>query len=630
MAQMIPDAMPPGKSMGERLVFARLQLLPNQCLVYYEPVVGDRYPDFVVIIPDCGLLVIEVKGWLPYQILGGDSHSIRTRLWPGEAEKVATNPIRQARDYMHKLMDACRRHPAGTFLLQPEGSHKGRFLFPFGFCAVLSQITDEELRAHATGDLRAILPADHVVAADEFDAWGSFSGAQLKERLASFFKPTWQFPPLTKDQIAAVRTIIHPEVLVPPTPTQLAEVAGVASQLLLATEGARATTLGLKALDTEQEGSARALGAGHRLLFGVAGSGKTIVLVARAKLLSQALPSGQILVLCFNVAFRSYLKALLEPCSNVRVFTFHGWGAHSGVPWGNETPEGYGQRLLAVLESGAGDAARYDAVLIDEAQDFDPSWFKCATLAMKEPRSGDLLIVGDRNQTSYQRRKVSWSSLGISARGRVKPLKENYRNTRPILVAAAPFADDEEDDDGIAAAGCDPAGARREGPMPVLLECRTREEELETIVSLVRDLLAGELVGEQIQPLRPSEIGLLYRKADRSVTLENLTARLRDLAPVVWLNQRATGVDPRQKVLEPGIKLQTIHSAKGLQYRAVILLFSDQLGASDGDLEQDRRLLYVALTRPEEVLAVTCATTNVGLTSPLLEGILGSKAFRRA
>jgi hypothetical protein len=33
--------------------------------------------------------------------------------------------------------------------------------------------------------------------------------------------------------------------------------------------------------------------------------------------------------------------------------------------------------------------------LIDEAQDFAPSWFQCAKAALKEPGDGDLIIVGD-------------------------------------------------------------------------------------------------------------------------------------------------------------------------------------------------------------------------------------------
>jgi hypothetical protein len=63
MAETIPDRLPATASAGEGRVFAALQRLPDNCIVYYEPVVGARYPDFLVLIPDLGLLVIEVKGW---------------------------------------------------------------------------------------------------------------------------------------------------------------------------------------------------------------------------------------------------------------------------------------------------------------------------------------------------------------------------------------------------------------------------------------------------------------------------------------------------------------------------------------------------------------------------------------
>ena len=383
----------------------------------------------------------------------------------------------------------------------------------------------------------------------------------------------------------------------------------------------------LKSLDSTQERMARSLGGGHRLLFGVAGSGKTVVLVARAKFLSEALPTGKILVLCFNVTFKSYLKALLQSCENVDVYTFHGWGTRNGVQWvEGEASEQYGARLLAALEAGESDAGQYDAVLIDEAQDFDPTWFKCARAAMKEPHGGDLLIVGDRNQTSYERGRIYWAKLGISAQGRSKILRQNYRNTRAILAAAAPYAEDAEEEDGIAATGCDPAaGIRETAVRPLLLERATREDEIHCVEALVRGLLGGELGGQKVPQLKPSEVGLLYRSYDAS--LHDLVRRLGRIAPIVWLSQRreAGDTDPRQRVLEPGIKVQTIHSAKGLQYKAVVLLFAEQLG----DLETDRRLLYVALTRPEEILAVTCATGALLVVSSLVETLLNHRRSSR-
>jgi superfamily I DNA/RNA helicase len=62
----------------------------------------------------------------------------------------------------------------------------------------------------------------------------------------------------------------------------------------------------------------------------------------------------------------------------------------------------------------------------------------------------------------------------------------------------------------------------------------------------------------------------------------------------------------------------------------VILIFGDQLGAGDLDIQEERRLLYVALTRPEDFLAVTCSIAEGEPTSPLLAELLSSGAFRDA
>jgi superfamily I DNA/RNA helicase len=58
-----------------------------------------------------------------------------------------------------------------------------------------------------------------------------------------------------------------------------------------------------------------------------------------------------------------------------------------------------------------------------------------------------------------------------------------------------------------------------------------------------------------------------------------------------------------------GIKIQTIHSAKGLQYRAVIFMWADHLPKQFGDNleESERRLMYVAMNRPGDFLAISAS-----------------------
>ena len=63
MAEMIPDPSPASSTAGERRVFATLGRLPDDCLIYYEPAGRRRYPDSIAILPEVGVLVIEVKDW---------------------------------------------------------------------------------------------------------------------------------------------------------------------------------------------------------------------------------------------------------------------------------------------------------------------------------------------------------------------------------------------------------------------------------------------------------------------------------------------------------------------------------------------------------------------------------------
>lgn len=66
MAYMIPETLPRGAKVtaGERLLFATLkEHLPDDYIVYYKPRIFGRCPDFVVIGPDLGMLVLEVKDY---------------------------------------------------------------------------------------------------------------------------------------------------------------------------------------------------------------------------------------------------------------------------------------------------------------------------------------------------------------------------------------------------------------------------------------------------------------------------------------------------------------------------------------------------------------------------------------
>ena len=137
-----------------------------------------------------------------------------------------------------------------------------------------------------------------------------------------------------------------------------------------------------------------------------------------------------------------------------RFLPFHGWCYRMlrtyGIPAPSERdyPD-YAKRLAASVSEvvKAGDQGhipmgQYDAVLIDEAHDFEPQWLALAA-KMVNPRTKALMVVYDDIQAIYQgRERPVWKQLGIEATGRTTVLKVNYRNTAQIVSFARRFASD--------------------------------------------------------------------------------------------------------------------------------------------------------------------------------------------
>ena len=145
MAEMVPDRLPSRASKGEERVFGLLKNLPDDYVVYFEPIIENRYPDFIVIAPDLRILVIEVKGWYARDVISADNNLVVVKEEGSQVRRA--HPVRQAREYMFSLMDQCRRITGKSLLINESGEHKGKFIFPFGHFAVLSNINKEQLES---------------------------------------------------------------------------------------------------------------------------------------------------------------------------------------------------------------------------------------------------------------------------------------------------------------------------------------------------------------------------------------------------------------------------------------------------------------------------------------------------
>ncbi|MCG8599250.1 MAG: AAA family ATPase [Verrucomicrobiales bacterium] len=609
MATVNPEHLPTRATAGEKRIHEILRRLPSEWFVYWEPDIGGLYPDFVIIAPGRGVLIIEDKSWYPRTIRKGDSNEIVISTTGGVPKKVK-HPARQVREYFHRFLDTLEKQRFGKRFVKPAGPFEGRLNFPVARIVTLSNISSAQLH-DPERNLAAIFPSEKTVTRDQLDEWASLSEDELVSVIGKCFHPFKAIAPFTTDEINALRMTINPQIDL--------EAQFRTDDILSAPRPIDDQQDVLAVFDGRQEKYAMNVGEGHRILFGVAGSGKTLILLTRARLLAKQNPEAEILLTCYNRALSMWMARHLKDCPNVTVMNFHSWGRRNGVVFTKETAEHFGETFLEVLSEGRGDAGRFDAVLVDEAQDFEPGWFRCLLASMKDPENGDLLIVADGAQSLYSRSKISWKELGIKAQGRTHSqrfdLNRNYRNSTEILSLAETFATRTElqagadSDDSIRAVRVDPTlGYRGTGASPLLLIRHSWEDEVEAVIGLVKRMLDGRWCDRTMAPLQPGEIAILYPRATSAQKrmLEELPGKLSEACQVSATRGTASSGDPANSV-----QIQTIHSSKGLQFRAVILLWAGikpyQIDSDTGETTEitDRRLLYVGMTRAESFLAIT-------------------------
>jgi hypothetical protein len=599
MAILIPDSCPSKATVGEKRVYALLRdALPDHFTAWYEPVVQGRYPDFTLLADDFGLLMLEVKGWYAGQIARATDDEIELHRSEGGQVHVETHkhPVRQVREYVFAMTSELSRAEFAT-LLQQEGEHRGKPCFPCGFGVLLTNITRGQLDE---AGLSPMFPPDRVLCRDELAELEAAGDREVIRRLKRLFAYHFPFDPLTEEQIQTLKGVLHREVVVKRRPASLSSAPGGQ------TPSPGAVTL--EVLDAQQEQAARSLGSGHHVVFGVAGSGKTVLLLARARMLASSEPGRRVLFLCYNRALAADLAARLADDASLRgveIRHFHSWAARlTGLrKRDDESFDDYGARVVAALLDGVGhfsDAEKYDAILIDEAHDFEPDWYRCATAMLRAGPDGDLLVAVDGAQSLYGRsRGFTWKSVGVQAQGRSRRLSRNYRNTKQILefawqVAQSVVEDIHETETHVRVV---PTEVARQGPVPVYRGCASIAEEHTLIARLVEDFKA--------RGLSEKNIAVLYPRRERE-RIDALCRRLRQASQVCWISNESDSNGGVRSIVRPGIRLLTIHSAKGLEFPAVIVSSLDQLpNPIAPDELRDSNLLYVGLTRAMDHLAVT-------------------------
>jgi hypothetical protein len=242
----------------------------------------------------------------------------------------------------------------------------------------------------------------------------------------------------------------------------------------------------------------------------------------------------------------------------------------------------------------------FDFTVVDEAQDVGVAQLRFLA-ALDDGRPNSLFFAGDLGQRIFQQ-PFSWRALGVDVRGRSRTLRINYRTSHQIRMQADRLLGPEMSDvDGNAE---DRRGTISlfNGPAPQILTCDSPEEEIDA----VRLWLTGRIS----EGIAPHEIGLFVRSAaeiDRArVAVEKAHIPYKVL-------------DESVETMSGHVSISTMHLAKGLEFRAVVVMACDdeivpsqeriETVTDDSDLQEvydtERQLLYVACTRARDHLLVT-------------------------
>jgi len=564
-------------TVGQRRVALALQdCLGDDCLVWFELFPGvRRRPDFIVLHPKRGLLFLEVRDWTAGSLkrMSRTSCSLET----AEGREEVEHPLAEGRRFAAQVVEALNLGEAG------------RQVCPVGWGLVFGGIDRTQMASGMPVDVRErLLPERQVLYRDD-----------LREpEPEDFCRRLWQMSGagpsarLTRSRIDAIRWLLFPEL----------RIGDDGWPLLAAAPPAESRRI----MDLRQEVVARSLGKGHRVIHGVAGSGKTLILGYRCLQLAGTLDKP-VQVLCFNAVLAAELRRFAASRGigeRVQVSHFHAWCEQQLETWQLEVLEGEDEYYWRVADSVIDGVARgriprgqYGALLIDEGHDFEPEWLRLLA-GQVDPEEGSLVLCYDDAQSIYKKRSVqgfSLASVGIRAPGRTGVLRRNYRNSPEILgfsgrlgSACLPAA---EGDMPLV----EPQAAGAPGPLPVVRRFERPAGELVHAADCLQRWHAEGLSWRSMAVLYPA--GGAGQAMAR--TLEELEI------PHFWLDSNEAC--ERYCSVTDQVAIMPIHRGKGLEFQAVVLLDASFVAPgemAESALPERGRLLHVGITRARQRLVV--------------------------
>jgi len=404
-ATSIPDQ-PSFVTPSEREVWQRLQRqLGDDCLLLANYRLSDRHKDheadLVALMPDSGIVVVEVKG--SHVWVEPDGRWMISR--QGADERI--HPVDQARDATYALRHLVESDPRWN---------RTRVRWSHHVVLARTPLADD----FATADC------------PRWQISGSSDLVDLGRRIwdTTSLHRSDARPP-TKDDIDLIREILSGRSLPAKDPTAIAEDrATLADRLTME----QAQLLRVTRLLNRVE------------IRGGAGSGKTVLAIRQASDLASGRLTGErqrVAVVCYSYGLAHHLQRSLLTGSTAKRPAFVGTFEDLARAWGIEITgsrddsDFWEIQLPALMAARAAELppeARFDAVIVDEAQDFADDWWTPLVGALRDEATGGIFAYSDERQRVFAR-------FGRPPLALVPlVLDHNLRNTRQIAQSFAPLA----------------------------------------------------------------------------------------------------------------------------------------------------------------------------------------------
>jgi len=385
MAKLLPENVDHSISSGEKFFLQALsKYTPDTWIAYHnfnflefdnntKPIRSKKLhqgeADVVLFIPEFGFIVIEVKGggiefynnhWVSIDRYG-DYHQIK-------------NPFEQARKAQHFIKNTCRKVTNDNFVS--------------GYAVCFPDINDVLSVDLPVESPRQIILTKQII-----------NSIALEKTILTIFKYWHPVSSLTPSASKLIQhKVLQPSFRLLPT---LSDQFNQNKKKLI-----QLTQQQYQILDFIEHQN-------HAIIEGGAGTGKTLLLIEKARRLSEA--NNKVLILTFNIKIADLLKNIFSQNKKVSVNTIHGLSEElcklSKIEY--KIPEAveeigkfYNETSIELLNQSAENLnLSYDAILVDEAQDFEDHWWIPITelLTDETPNKSWLYIFHDPNQNIFKR-----------------------------------------------------------------------------------------------------------------------------------------------------------------------------------------------------------------------------------